>query len=68
MISYRPFYETLYRKGVTEYTLIFKYGVPANTLHRIKHGQAITTKTLDMLCEILNCTVSDILEYAPEQQ
>lgn len=47
MISYQPFYETLYRKGITEYALIFKHGVPSNTLHRMKHGEAITTKTLE---------------------
>lgn len=63
MISYKPFYETLCRKNMTEYALIFKHGVPANTLHRMKHGEPITTKTLDTLCFILNCEVSDILEY-----
>lgn len=63
MISYRPFYETLYKKNMTEYELIFKHGMSANTLYRIKIGKAITTKTLDTLCFILNCTVSDIIEY-----
>ena len=66
MISYNPFYETLLKKNMTEYALIFKQGIPANTLHRMKHGQPITTKTLDNLCSILNCGVSDILEYTPD--
>lgn len=69
MISYRPFYETLYKKKITEYMLIFKHGIPANTLHRMKHGEAITTKTLDALCSVLECNVSDILEYvSPEEK
>lgn len=63
MISYKPFYETLLKKQMTEYALIFKHGIPANTLHRMKHGEAITTKTLDELCFILDCSVSDIIEY-----
>ena len=63
MISYAPFYETLHSKGITEYALIFKHGIPANTLHRMKHGEAITTKTLDELCFILDCPVSDVIEY-----
>ena len=67
MISYRPFYQTLFRKGITEYHLIFKQGVTANTLHRMKHGKAITTTTtLNTLCEILDCRVEDILVYVPE--
>lgn len=63
MISYRPFYETLYKKNITEYALIFKHGIPANTIHRMKHGEAITTKTLDVLCNILDCPVSNIIEF-----
>ncbi|MCI9641861.1 MAG: helix-turn-helix domain-containing protein [Eubacterium sp.] len=61
MISYKPFYKTLAEKNITEYALIFKHGIPANTLHRMKHGEAITTKTLDELCFILDCEVEDIL-------
>lgn len=63
MISYSPFYETLIKKDITEYALIFKHGIPSNTLHRMKHGEAITTKTLDALCFILKCPVQDIIEY-----
>ena len=67
MISYRPFYQTLRQKSVTEYLLIYKQGVTANTLHRMKHGKPITTTTLNTLCEILNCRVEDILEYIPDE-
>jgi len=68
MISYSPFYETMYKRNITEYALIFKHGISANTLHRMKHGEAITTKTIDALCEVLDCSVSEILEYvSPEK-
>lgn len=63
MISYKPLYETMLQKGVTEYELIYKHGLSSNTIHRMKHGKPITTTTLDTLCFILNCNVSDILEY-----
>ncbi len=66
MISYQPFYETLFKRGITEYQLIYKEGFSANILHRMKHGQNITTKTLDALCDILDCEVSDIIEHIKE--
>lgn len=66
MISYDPFYNTLLKKNITEYELIFKQGISANTLHRMKHEEAITTKTLDTLCSILDCEVEDILKYKPD--
>ncbi len=63
MISYEPFYRTLLEKGITEYQLIYKQGLSANTLHRMRKGLPITTKTLDTLCFILSCDVNDIIEY-----
>lgn len=67
MISYEPFYSTILSKGITEYELIYKYGMSANTIHRMKHGKPITTTTLDTLCFILNCSVSDILMYKSDE-
>ena len=66
MISYEPFYQTLFRKGITEYQLIFKQGFSANTLHRMKKGEAISTKTLDALCYALDCGVDEIIKFVKE--
>ena len=67
MISYAPFYKTLKKKNITEYHLIFKEGISSNTIHRMKHGEIITLKTLNTLCSILQCPVSDIIEYIPDE-
>lgn len=61
MISYQPLFDTMKRKNITEYNLIYKQGLSANTVHRIKKGRPITTETLDVLCYILDCEVQDIL-------
>ena len=66
MISYKPFYETLFKKWPTESRLIFKQGFSANTLYRIKRGEAISTKTLDTLCYALDCQVQDIIQFQKE--
>ncbi|MBO5065693.1 MAG: helix-turn-helix transcriptional regulator [Clostridia bacterium] len=66
MISYEPFYKTLYKKNITEYHLIFKEGFSANTIYRIKKGEAMSTKTLDALCYALDCNVEDIIKFVKE--
>ncbi len=66
LISYKPFYDTLFKKGITEYNLIFKQGFSANTFHRMKKGEAISTKTLDALCYALDCEVGDIIKFEKE--
>lgn len=66
MISYKPFYNTLLKRGITEYHLIYREGFSAHTLYRMKQGKNITLKTLDTLCFILNCNVDDIIEYVKD--
>ena len=66
MISYEPFYRTLLRKNITEYNLIYKQGFSANTLYRIKKGKPISTKTLDALCDALDCPVEDVICFVKE--
>lgn len=63
MISYEPFYETLLKKNITVYNLIYKQGMSANTFQRMKNGKGITTETIDTLCFILNCEVQDIIRH-----
>ncbi|SEM45069.1 DNA-binding transcriptional regulator, XRE family [Butyrivibrio sp. ob235] len=63
MISYEPMFETMRNKGITEYSLIFKEGISANTIHRIKKGLPCTTETLDTLCFILDCEIQDIIKH-----
>ncbi len=45
------------------YDLIYRHGLSANTVHRLKNGRDITTKTLNELCFILKCSVSEVIEY-----
>lgn len=61
MISYKPFYDTMLKMGITEYQLIHIHGISAHTLYRMKQQKPITTETLNKLCYILNCEVEDIL-------
>ena len=68
MISYDPFYETLKKKGISTYKLINQYGISRSLLDRLKHNKPISTVTINDLCEILDCSVSDILLYVKEEK
>lgn len=67
MITYEPFYKTLEKMEVTEYNLIFKNGISPGTLQRMRHGGNITLKTLDTLCFVLDCDISDIIRYEKDK-
>lgn len=67
MISYKPFYATLNRKGITTYKLITQYGISRSLLDRLKHDKPLSTVTINDLCKILSCNVEDILVYIEEE-
>ena len=69
MISYDPLWETMRRKGFTTYTLRNKgdeNSISGSTLLRLQNGESVSTNTLDALCKILNCPLSDIVVFKPE--
>jgi DNA-binding Xre family transcriptional regulator len=68
MIIYDPMWKTLNDKDISTYDLIYKYGLSANTIHRIKNGKAVTTTTLNELCFILKCSISDLIEYRESEE
>ena len=63
MISYKPLWETMNAKGITTYNLIHDYEINPRTINNLKHNKGITTFTLERLCQILNCTPNDIIEF-----
>ena len=65
MIDYTPFWQTLEDSQENWYTLTVKHHMSPNTLHRIKHGHDISTRTINDLCRILDCRVQDIIRYVP---
>ncbi len=66
LISYAPLWETMKRIGATTYTLQFKGNISSSTIRRLKAGESVSTNTLDALCKILNCKVTDVVLYIPE--
>ena len=67
MISYAPLYKTMKEKKISTYTLIKEHGVSRSLLDRLKHNKPISTVTLNDLCSILQCGISDVLEYIPDE-
>ena len=68
MVSYAPFFRTLKEKNISIYALVQKKGINANTINCIKKAKSITTYTLDNLCKALDCQISDIVEYLPDEE
>ena len=62
MLDYSPMWETMAKKGITQYALI-KAGIDNKTLDSLKKGKNITLVTLEKLCSILGCTPNEVIRF-----
>lgn len=63
MIVFDRLWKTMEDKGITQYKLIKVYGVSPAQITRLKHNSNINSYTINRLCEILDCSIEDIMEY-----
>lgn len=68
MISYEKLWETMKKKGVTQYALIKTYHISPAQITRLKRNESVSTHTIEMFCRILRCDVGDIMEFIPDEQ
>ena len=66
MIVFDKLWLVMEQKGVSTYFLREKAGIDSKTIRRLKANENIETKTLDRLCEALDCRLEDIAAYIPD--
>ena len=61
-ISYGPLWKTMKETQISQYKLINHYGISSSQMHRLHKDSYVSTHTIDLLCEILDCRVEDVME------
>ena len=63
MIVYDKLWNTLKEKNISQYKLINDYHISAGQLSRLRANAHVSTHTLDVLCDILDCNIEDIVSH-----
>ena len=66
MIKFDRLWSTMREKGISQYDLYTHYNVNRSQLDRLRKNQNVEINTIDRLCNILNCSVEDIMEHIPD--
>ena len=68
MISYNNLWNVMKENGVSQYTLIKKYGISPGQITRLKRNESVSTHTIEMFCQILKCQPGDLMEYIEDEE
>lgn len=69
MVSFEPFRKLIQNRKISTYFLRNKcgnYNLDSKTIQRLMNDESVSTNTLDALCQIFKCQVSDIIEILPD--
>ena len=58
--------EALKAKGYTSYSLRKEKILSESTIQKLRDGKGLSWDNLNTLCKLLECDISDILEYQQE--
>ena len=64
MIVFDKLWKVMREKNISQYKLIKDFHVSAGQLSRMRKNQYISTHTVDVLCNILDCQIEDIMIFS----
>ena len=67
MITYEPLWITLQQRNISQYSLIKDHGFSTGTLDSLRQNKNITMKTLNDICNVLNCNVESVIKHIPDE-
>ena len=68
MIVYTPFWKTLQESKESTYTLIKNHHISSSTIDKLRKNKPVNVTTINDLCRILQCSVSDVMEYLDSEE
>jgi DNA-binding Xre family transcriptional regulator len=68
MIRYDRLWQTMQKRGITQYDLYTHYNINRSLLDRLRKNKNVEVNTIDRLCNILQCSVEEIMEHVPDEQ
>ena len=66
-VSYKKLWKLLIDKDMKKIDLERKSGITHHALGQLTRGKDVSTDVLRKICETLDCTIDDIMEFVPDK-
>lgn len=64
-VCYKRLLHLMIEKNVSNSALMKKADISANIIAKIKNGQYIALDKVESICNAMNCTPNDMMEFIP---
>ena len=67
-VSYKKLWKLLIDKDMKKSDLEREAKITHYSLSKLSQGKDVSTEVLGKICETLDCTIDDIMEFVPEEK
>lgn len=67
-VSYKKLFHMMIEQDVSNAQLMREANISANIITKLKNGQYIALDKVESICNAMNCTPNDILEFVPNAE
>lgn len=67
-VSYKKLLHLMIEKDMSSAELMRKANISANIISKIKNGQYMALDKVESICNAMNCTPNDILEFISDTE
>lgn len=67
MISYKPLWKTLLDKNIKKSDFKKICNLSKQTYTDMNQNKFVSLKTINKICNCLNCNISDVIEFIPDE-
>ena len=67
-VSYKRLLHLMIEKDVSDAELMIKANISANIISKIKNDQYMELEKVESICQAMNCTPNDILEFIDDSE
>ena len=67
-ISYKKLWKLLIDKNMIKKDLRIAAGLSTNVIAKLGKNENVSTEVLGKICKVLNCEITDIMEFVDEDQ
>lgn len=68
MIVYKEVFQKLSDSGYSSYRLSKEKLISNATMNRLRHGESVSTNTIDTICRLCECQPGDILAWYADDE
>lgn len=65
-VQYNKLFHMMIDKKISNTDLVEKAGISLNIMTRLKRDEYVSLETIEKICNALNCTVNDILQFSKD--